>query len=88
LSFVSIWLETDCNGHGTHVAGTIGGQTFGISRDATLVAVKVLDCEGSGSYDAVISGIEWMVKDATTRKTSSTASTRRPPLSQIRKYHF
>lgn len=61
----------DCNGHGTHVAGTIGGKTYGIARNATLVAVKVLNCEGSGSYDSVMSGIEFVARDAKKRGTAS-----------------
>ena len=39
----------DCHGHGTHVAGTIGGSTYGVAKQVTLVAVRVLDCQGSGS---------------------------------------
>uniref|UniRef100_UPI00110D22C5 S8 family peptidase n=1 Tax=Modestobacter excelsi TaxID=2213161 RepID=UPI00110D22C5 len=50
----------DCNGHGTHVAGTIGGTTYGVAKDVTLVAVRVLDCQGSGSNSGVIAGIEWV----------------------------
>ncbi len=40
----------DCNGHGTHVAGTVGGSTYGVAQNVTLVAVRVLDCSGSGSH--------------------------------------
>jgi aqualysin 1 len=50
----------DCNGHGTHVAGTVGGSTYGIAKDVKLYAVRVLDCDGSGSYSAVIAGIDWV----------------------------
>src|SRR3954470_16313124 len=39
----------DCNGHGTHVAGIIGGTTYGVAKRAHLVAVRVLDCDGGGS---------------------------------------
>lgn len=53
--------NTDCNGHGTHVAGTVGGSTYGIAKQVSLVAVKVLDCNGSGTWDGVISGINWVV---------------------------
>ncbi|KFY98087.1 hypothetical protein V498_01683 [Pseudogymnoascus sp. VKM F-4517 (FW-2822)] len=56
--------DTDENGHGTHCAGTIGGATFGVSNKAKLVAVKVLDGEGSGSNAGVIAGIEWVGKNA------------------------
>ncbi|MFM6966648.1 MAG: S8 family serine peptidase [Rhodoluna sp.] len=50
----------DCNGHGTHVAGTIGSNTFGVAKAVTLVPVRVLDCSGSGSYSNVIAGLDWV----------------------------
>lgn len=50
----------DCNGHGTHVAGTIGGSTYGVAKNVRLVAVRVLDCSGSGSWSGVISGIDYV----------------------------
>ncbi|GAA2726734.1 S8 family peptidase [Cellulomonas aerilata] len=50
---------SDCNGHGTHVAGTLGGTTYGVAKRATLVPVRVLDCAGSGSYSQVIAGLDW-----------------------------
>jgi subtilisin family serine protease len=53
----------DCNGHGTHVAGTVGGTTYGVAKDVTLVAVRVLDCRGSGTTAGVIAGVEWVTKD-------------------------
>ena len=56
----------DCNGHGTHVAGTIGGTTYGIAKGVTIVAVRVLNCQGSGSYSGVISGIDWVTANHTT----------------------
>ena len=51
---------TDCNGHGTHVAGTVGSQTYGVTKNAKLFAVRVLDCEGSGMVSKVIAGVEWV----------------------------
>jgi subtilisin family serine protease len=51
---------TDCNGHGTHVAGTIGGATYGVAKDVDLVAVRVLDCGGSGLWSAIIAGIDFV----------------------------
>ncbi len=51
---------SDCNGHGTHVAGTIGGTTFGVAKTVLLHGVRVLDCNGSGSTSDVIAGIEWV----------------------------
>jgi uncharacterized protein (TIGR03437 family) len=54
---------TDCNGHGTHVAGTVGGSTYGVAKNVTLVAVRVLDCAGSGTNAGVIAGIDWATAD-------------------------
>jgi subtilisin family serine protease len=51
---------TDCNGHGTHVSGTIGGTTYGLAKKVTLHSVRVLDCGGSGTYAGVIAGIDWV----------------------------
>ena len=50
----------DCNGHGTHVAGTIGGATHGLAKAASLRGVKVLDCAGSGATSGIIAGIDWV----------------------------
>ncbi|WP_232796970.1 S8 family peptidase [Blastococcus atacamensis] len=50
----------DCNGHGTHVAGTIGGTTYGVAKSVSLVAVRVLNCSGSGTNAGVIAGIDWV----------------------------
>ena len=50
----------DCNGHGTHVAGTAGGSTYGVAKGVTLVGVRVLDCSGYGSWSAVIAGVDWV----------------------------
>ena len=50
----------DCNGHGTHVAGTIGGSTYGVAKSALLRAVRVLNCQGSGTNAGVISGVDWV----------------------------
>ncbi len=57
----------DCNGHGTHVAGTIGGSTTGVAKSVTLHAVRVLDCRGSGTWSGVISGIDWVAGQAAGR---------------------
>ena len=51
---------TDCNGHGSHVSGTVGGTTYGVAKKVKLVAVRVLDCNGSGSNSGVIAGIDWV----------------------------
>ena len=50
----------DCNGHGTHVAGTIGSKTFGVAKKTTLIPVRVLDCAGSGYNSSVIAGLNWI----------------------------
>ncbi len=50
----------DCNGHGTHVAGTVGGSTYGVAKGVHLVAVRVLNCSGSGTTSGVIAGIDWV----------------------------
>ena len=50
----------DCNGHGTHVAGTVGGSTWGVAKGVSLIPVRVLDCAGSGSWSGVIAGIDWV----------------------------
>ncbi len=50
----------DCNGHGTHVAGTAGGTTYGIAKGATLYPVRVLGCQGNGSNSGVIAGVDWV----------------------------
>lgn len=54
----------DCNGHGTHVAGTIGSATYGLAKSVNLVAVRVLDCSGSGSNSGVIAGVDWVRTNA------------------------
>jgi len=56
--------NTDCNGHGTHVAGTIGAATYGVAKKSTLVAVKVLNCQGSGSNAGVIAGVNYVASNA------------------------
>lgn len=53
----------DCNGHGTHVAGTVGGTTYGVAKQVTIKAVRVLNCSGSGSWAGVIAGVDWVTGD-------------------------
>ena len=62
----------DCEGHGTHVAGTVGGRVYGIAKGATLVAVRVLGCDGSGPTSGVIAGVDWV-----------TANGRKPAVSNM-----
>jgi subtilisin family serine protease len=53
----------DCNGHGTHVAGTVGGSTYGVAKGVRLYAVRVLNCTGSGTTSGVIAGVDWVTKN-------------------------
>ncbi|TQV89733.1 S8 family peptidase [Aliikangiella coralliicola] len=55
--------SSDCQGHGTHVAGTVASATWGVAKGAKVYGVRVLDCQGSGSYSAIISGIEWVANN-------------------------
>jgi len=65
---------SDCNGHGTHVAGTVGGVTYGIAKGVSLVAVRVLNCSGSGTTSGVIAGINWVTSAHTTGKAVANMS--------------
>jgi subtilisin family serine protease len=51
--------NSDCNGHGTHVAGTVGGVNYGVAKNVRLFGVRVLNCEGSGTFESVIAGVNW-----------------------------
>ncbi len=53
----------DCNGHGTHVAGTVGGTTYGVAKKVQLVAVRILDCNGTGNIFSVLDGITWVTNN-------------------------
>lgn len=53
----------DCNGHGTHVAGTVGGSTYGVAKNVSLHAVRVLNCSGSGTNSGVIAGVDWVTSN-------------------------
>jgi len=61
----------DCNGHGTHVSGTIGGTTFGVAKRVSLRGVRVLDCSGSGTMAGVIAGVDWVRKHAGGRSVAN-----------------
>jgi subtilisin family serine protease len=54
----------DCNGHGTHVAGTVGSTTYGVAKDVTLLGVRVVDCTGTPNSSTVIAGIDWTAANA------------------------
>lgn len=53
----------DCNGHGTHVAGTVGGSTFGVAKEVNLIAVRVLGCDGSGTGSGLLTAIDWITRN-------------------------
>ncbi|GAA2825779.1 S8 family peptidase [Crossiella cryophila] len=55
---------SDCHGHGTHVAGTVGGTRYGLAKKVNLVGVRVLNCQGSGQWSQIIGGIDWVAKNA------------------------
>lgn len=55
---------SDCRGHGTHVAGTVGGRTYGVAKEVQLISVRVLDCAGSGTTAGVIAGLDWTIANA------------------------
>jgi subtilisin family serine protease len=65
---------SDCNGHGTHVAGTIGGSTYGVAKSVDIVAVRVLDCSGSGTWSGVIAGIDWVTANHTSGRAVANMS--------------
>jgi subtilisin family serine protease len=54
----------DCNGHGTHVAATVGGSTWGVAKQVRLVAVRILPCVGGSDWSAIIAGIDWVAANA------------------------
>lgn len=57
--------SNDCNGHGTHVAGTAAGTTYGVAKAASIIPVRVLDCAGSGTNTGVIAGLDWIIANHT-----------------------
>jgi subtilisin family serine protease len=64
IDYVDGGDATDCNGHGTHTAGTIGGTTYGVAKKVDIVAVRVLDCGGSGSISNIIAAVDWVTDNA------------------------
>jgi len=67
-------VNEDCNGHGTHVAGTVGGRNYGVAKMVNLVSVKVLNCHGSGTWSSVIRGVDWVGSDARNKKATANLS--------------
>ncbi|KAF9945629.1 hypothetical protein BGZ72_001165, partial [Mortierella alpina] len=68
-NFISGSANTDENGHGTHVAGTIGGTKYGVAKKVSIVGVKVLDAGGSGSTSGVVAGMDWVAARAVAGKS-------------------
>lgn len=60
-NFAGDGLNRDCHGHGTHVAGTVGGATYGVAKEVTLIGLKAFDCLGFGSTESIISAIDWII---------------------------
>lgn len=73
-------VAQDCDGHGTHVAGTIGGRTFGAAKQTRLVALRVLDCAGAGMASDVIAAVDWILTNRPAgEKSVINASVTGPP---------
>ncbi|KAF9425341.1 hypothetical protein BGZ94_007606 [Podila epigama] len=68
-NFITGSPDTDENGHGTHVAGTIGGTLYGVAKKVEIVGVKVLDADGSGTTSGVIAGMDWVAENAVPGKS-------------------
>jgi len=73
-NFINEEAANDLNGHGTHVSGTIGGKTYGVAKKVTLIAVKVLNGAGSGSWIGVIGGVDWVTSNFKLRARKAVAN--------------
>jgi subtilisin family serine protease len=62
--FTGHYLNYDCNGHGTHVAGTIGGAYYGVAKQVQLVSVRVFTCSGSATFETIIAAVDWVTGNA------------------------
>jgi subtilisin family serine protease len=80
---VSAQDGADCHGHGTHVAATIGGATFGVAKGATLWAHRVLDCSGAGSTSALLAAVDGLTGDDTRRPAVAAVSVSAPASSAL-----
>jgi subtilisin family serine protease len=68
--FTGLGTWVDCNGHGTHVAGTVGSSVYGVASKATIIPIRVLDCNGSGSMSNVLAGVNYAISAKTPGKTA------------------
>ncbi|GAA2830259.1 S8 family peptidase [Crossiella cryophila] len=73
----------DCNGHGTHVAGTVGGAVYGVAKATRLVAVRVLGCDGRGSWGGIIAGLDWVGANAVRPAVANLSLGGTPGLAQV-----
>ena len=76
-------LPTDCNGHGTHVAGIAAGTRHGVAKSATVVPIKVLDCDGNGTVSATLKALDWVVANHTTGPAVVNMSLGAPALTTV-----
>ncbi|KAK7740856.1 hypothetical protein SLS62_011001 [Diatrype stigma] len=72
-SFVANETDQDLNGHGTHVAGTIAGRTFGVAKKTKIIGVKVLDKDGEGESEDILRGMQWVYDDAKKHNRTTTS---------------
>jgi len=73
-NYVNDGIDADCNGHGTHVGGTMGGIKYGVAKATKIIAVKVLGCGGSGTYEGVIAGVNYVATEFGKSKRPSVAN--------------
>jgi subtilisin family serine protease len=69
----------DCNGHGTHVGGTIGGAVLGVAKKVNVVPVRTLGCENSGTLDAFLAGVDWVIANKQPRSVANMSVAFNPP---------
>lgn len=72
-SFVANETNADLNGHGTHVAATVGGRTFGVAKKTKIIGVKVLDKDGQGETEDILRGMQWVYDDAKKHNRTTTS---------------
>lgn len=76
-------IADDCNGHGTHVAGTIGGTTYGVAKQVSLIAVQVFGCDGGSAWSTIIAGVDWVTAHHTTGAAVANMSLGGPASSSV-----